>query len=183
MASTTKTVCVICNKEMRTYLCDGCSQRFCLTHLGDHRKNLEREFDEIETDHDEFRQMINEQKQHSTKHPTIDQINQWERKSIDQVKQTAQKCRDIFSKHAVSFVLDIEKKFVQLTEQMKQMRRENEFNDLDLNEMKQKLNRMKREFLQPKNLCVEEHSTSFINFISLSAPSGKKNLQEKNFHR
>ena len=67
--------CVICNKEMRTYLCDGCSQRFCLKHLDEHRKHLEKEFDQIETEHDEFRQMINEHKQDSTMHPIIEFIN------------------------------------------------------------------------------------------------------------
>ena len=175
--------CVICNKEMRTYLCDGCSQRFCLKHLDEHRKHLEKEFDQIETEHDEFRQMINEHKQDSTMHPIIDQINQWERNSIDRVKQTAQECREMFLNHAGSLLLDVEKKFDQLTEQMKAMRQENEFNDLDLNQIKQKLNQMKRELLHSENLCVRKHSTSFINSISLCAPSGKKNHEEKDFHR
>ena len=161
---------------MRTYLCDGCSQRFCHKHLDEHRKNLKRELDQMESNHDELRQMINEQKQDPRKHPLMKEIDQWERKSIEQIQQTANQCRDQSIDHTNLFFIDIECKLNQLARQMKQMRDENEFNDLDLNQLKENMHKLEKELLQPSYLSLEQQSTSFINFIVLKELSGKKNV-------
>ena len=176
--TSTKTICVRCNKEMRTYLCDGCSQRFCLKHLDEHRKNLEREFDQIETNHDELRQMINEQKRDSTKHPLINKIDQWERNSIEKIKQTAQQCRDKLHNQTNSFLLEIENKLYHLAQQMKELRQDNEFNDLDLDQVRQQLKQLKQQLLQPENIFIKQHSMSFINFISLRTSGTENHLLE-----
>lgn len=167
MATSTKTICVVCNKEMRTYTCDGCLQRFCHKHLDEHRKNLEREFDQIETDHDELRQMINEHKQDRKEHPLIDEIDQWEISSIDKIKETANQCRKKLTDYVDSSLLDLEIELNDLARQIKERRRENEFNDLDLNNFKRKLNQLHEELLHPPNVVLNKQSTSFINFISI----------------
>ena len=66
---------------MATCLCDGCSQRFCGKHLDEHRKNLEKEFDQIETNHDELRQMFNDQK-----HSLMNEIDQCREQLINYIK-------------------------------------------------------------------------------------------------
>ena len=169
--SSTKPICVVCNKEMRTYLCDGCSQRFCGKHLDEHRKNLEKQFEQIEINHDELRQILND----SRKHPLMNEINQWEIDSIDKIKQTANQCRERFINYTKWSFLHIENKLNYLGEQMKEMRDESDFNDMDLEQFQQKLNQLQEELLQPADLFIEQQSTSFLNFIFLDIRRSKEN--------
>ena len=173
MATSIKTICVVCNKEMRTYICDGCSQRFCHKHLDEHRTNLEKEFDQIETDHDELRQMFNEQKENPRTHPLIQEIDQWETTSINKIQQTANQCREDLTNHINSFLLGLENKLNNLAREIKVMRQENEFNDLDIEQLKENLKQLQEELLQPPNLFIEQQSTSFINCISVRISSSK----------
>ncbi len=65
MATTNiNTQCSICNEETSTFICRGCSKDFCFNHLTEHRQSINKQFDEIENDHDQFRQIITEQKTH-----------------------------------------------------------------------------------------------------------------------
>ena len=83
MATTSlKTNCVLCNKSKITYICQGCSQHFCLDHLPEHRKNLGQQLEQIQNDHDQLRQDFMEQPSDRMKHPLSKQIDQWEKKSI-----------------------------------------------------------------------------------------------------
>ena len=163
----TETVCVVCNKERRTYLCDGCSQRFCREHLDEHQKNLEQGFDQLTTNHDELRQMINDRKQHSRKHPIIKEIDQWEINAIEKIKQTANQCRERVINLTGSSIVEIEGKLDQLAQQMTKMRQEKEFNDLDLYRLKQQLNQLQNELIQLSNLCIRQQATAFIHLISI----------------
>lgn len=172
-ASTMKTICVTCNKEMRTYLCDGCSQRYCRKHLDEHHNDLERQFDQLETHHDELRAMIIQQKQDRREHSIMKEIERWEIDSIEKIKQTAEQCRERLIKYIDSFCLKTEKKLSVLASDMKERRHENEFNDLDLDQLKQKLHEIEAEFVQPMDLIIEKQPTSFISFISLRTPLGK----------
>ena len=165
-----KAHCFICNKQKTTYLCRGCSKDFCLPHLTEHRQTLSQQLGEIENDRDQFQQNISEQKQNRQNYPLIEQINQWEQNSIDKIKQTATECREIL----IEYINEIENKFLQLTQQLKDIREENEFNEIDLDHLKNKLTQLTQEFNQPSNISVQQDSSSstFINKISVISSSG-----------
>ena len=74
----------VTKKKNITYLCDGCSQRFCRKDLDEHENNLGEQLEQIGNNHDQLRQNLDQQKTNPTKHPFIKQINQWEKDSIDQ---------------------------------------------------------------------------------------------------
>lgn len=86
-----KVQCCLCNKERHTYKCGGCAKDFCFNHLTEHRLINNKEFDEIDNDHDQFRQG-----------------------------------------------LEIENQLNHLARQLQQLRREDELNEIDLNEIKAK---------------------------------------------
>lgn len=60
-SATTKAPCSTCNKKKYTYKCSGCLENFCYDDLNEHRLLLEKQYDEIETDHNQFRQILNQQ--------------------------------------------------------------------------------------------------------------------------
>jgi hypothetical protein len=71
-----KTECFTCKKETRIFICEGCMQNFCLNCLPKHIQTLGQELDQIQNDHDQFRQTLNEQKEDPTKHLLVQRINQ-----------------------------------------------------------------------------------------------------------
>jgi len=77
-------------------------------------------------------------------------------------------------KHTNGHIQKIQIEFKKLTEQMKEIRDENDFNEINLNELKIKLNQLEKQFNQPENILIKEDSTStFINKISVIISSGK----------
>ena len=111
-----KTVCILCEKMKVTYICQGCSNHFCIDHLLQHRNNIEREFDQLQTNHDQFRQQINDFQIDPTKHPIIELIDTWEQDSINKIKQHAQQYRTQFIDYSNSFLPKIEEKLNHLAE-------------------------------------------------------------------
>jgi len=87
--------CSICNKEIATSMCRGCSKDFCLEHLLEHHQTLQTKLQDIQNNFNEFRQTTIEQKNQPEKLSSIEKINQSETNSIEKIKQTAKECREI----------------------------------------------------------------------------------------
>ncbi|CAF1237990.1 unnamed protein product [Adineta steineri] len=162
-----KTQCFKCNKEKITYSCEGCSKRFCFMDLAEHKQILNDELNHIINDYDEFKQTINERKKNPQNHSLIKQINQWETISIEIIQQKAQECRKIVINSLQTFMDDIEMKFTDLSEQVKQIHKENEFNEIDLNCLSNQLRKIREELNDPTNISIKQSSQLFINEISI----------------
>ena len=175
--ASSKTTCVLCNKSKITYICQGCSQHFCLDHLPEHRKNLGHQLEQIQNDHDQLRQDLMEQQTDLTKHSLSKQIDQWEKDSIAKIRQTAQLCRDKWICYSHQFLQEIEKKLNDLAQQIKKINQENEFTEIDLNHLKQRLVILQEQFHHPSNFVIKQQSASFIQkiFLSKSFDIGKYN--------
>ncbi|CAF1276618.1 unnamed protein product [Adineta steineri] len=176
-----KTQCFTCNKEKITYPCEGCSQRFCLVHLNEHKQILNDELNHIINDYDEFKQTINEQKQNPQNHSLIRQINIWEINSIGKIQQKAKECRDTVIKYSQRFINDIEMKFNDLREQIKQFHKENDFNEINLNYLTNQLRKITEELNDPLKIAIQQDSQTFINDISIiSTKKSKFNRWKQN---
>ncbi|CAF0777189.1 unnamed protein product [Adineta steineri] len=170
-ATIIKVQCSICNKGNTTYICRGCSKDFCFQHLTEHRQILHRQLDEIINDHDQFQQTIIQQKQNPLNSTLMQQIDQWEKDSIEKIQQTAQQCRETLMKLTQKSINDIEKEFIELSQKLKEIREENEFNEIDLKRFQLKLTQITKEFLQPSNISIRQDSQEIINKISVISSS------------
>ena len=171
----TKRICSVCNKSKISYNCQGCSKLFCLDHLSEHRKNLSRELEEIQNDHDQLRQDLNEQTTDPTKHSLIKQIDRWEIESINKIKQHAQLCREKLLKSSARLLHGIEEQLNNFAQQIKEIYQENEFTEVDLNDLKQKLQKLHEQLHRPRDISIRQQSTSFIHKISVLKSLGKGN--------
>ena len=81
--------CFSCRQETRTFFCERCSQNYCFDDLTKHLQDLHRELEELGNEHDQFRQMINDEKDNFNEYSFIKQIKQWEDESINRIKQMA----------------------------------------------------------------------------------------------
>ena len=106
-------------------------------------------------------------------------VDRWEEESIDRIKQTAQQCRDKWINYSGASLLGIEKKLNDLAGQIKEMNSENEYNEIDLSHVKQRLEKLQEEVHRPTNVSIKGQSPTFINQISLLLPLYKgKNVRK-----
>jgi hypothetical protein len=171
--ATGKGRCITCGKEKRAVRCEGCSQLFCFDHLPDHRLELSAQLDDIEVHRDIFRQTLNEQTTNPKKHSLIKQIDQWEEDSIRKIQQTAKECRKQILRHSSEHIKNTEMNLVRLTDQMRQTRQENDFNEIDLHEFRQKLTQLVEELDKPKNISIQQNSSSLVDKICVVISSRK----------
>ncbi|CAM4769307.1 unnamed protein product [Rotaria magnacalcarata] len=82
-------------------------------------------------------------KEHYQQH----QINEWEEDSLQKIKQTAQECRQVLIEYENNQLIAVETQLSQLTEQLKAMRKENEFNEIDLDRLKAKFTVLTQQFI------------------------------------
>ena len=75
--------------------------------------------------------------------------------------------------HQGDHILDIENKLTELTEELKQIRKNDEFNEIDLNQVHGKLRKLRDELNQLRNIKIHEETTSFISKISVVARTSK----------
>ncbi|CAF4069853.1 unnamed protein product [Adineta steineri] len=165
-----KAQCFKCGKNKITYSCEGCSKHFCLMDLIEHRQILNDELNHIINNYDQFKQTINEEKQNpqNPQNPSlIRQIDRWETNSIEKIQQKAQEYREIVIKSLQTFINDIENKFNDLNEQIKQFHIENEFNEINLNYLRNQLIEITEELNNPTNIPSPQDSSPFITDISI----------------
>ncbi len=138
---------------------------------------LSQDLDEIENDHDLFREKINQQKNDPKTHLLIEKINQWEKDSITKIEQTAMECRESLMNYTKRVLIEIEDKLNNIARELNQIRQENEFNEIDLDRFRLKLNKLKEEFDQPRDISIKQQSSEFINKILIVITSDKgKNM-------
>ncbi|CAF1034725.1 unnamed protein product [Adineta steineri] len=138
----------------------------------EHRQRIKTQLETIINDHDQFQQTIIQQKEDSHNSSFIQQINQWETNSIHQIQQTAEECRKTLMKLTQKSIDDAEKKFIELSQKLKEIREENEFYEIDLNNFQLKLTQITEEFLQSSNISIRQDSQEFIKKISVVSPFG-----------
>ena len=174
--ATARTQCFSCGKETRTFICEGCSRNFCRNDLTKHLQELGEQFDRLENNHDELRQTLNEQKRDPKKHSLLRQIVQWEEDSINKIRQMAEECRQKLIKYTNKGISELENQLNNLAKQMKDIRQEDQFNEIDLKQFQDKLDKLKDELDKPSNVSIEQKATGFINkiFIISSFERGKK---------
>ena len=166
----TKAQCFTCHKEKITYPCDGCSQRFCLSDLQEHRQVLSEHLNEVINEHNQLKQIIIEQKQQNPHIPSlIEQINQWERISTETIRRTAQQCREIVIGQMDRVVDQIDERLAHLTVHLKHVREENEFNEIDLQRLTQQLTAMKQELTNSPDISIRQSSQTLINKIHVTS--------------
>lgn len=166
-SSTGRSRCVICEKEKSAVRCEGCLQIFCRTHFNNHCEQLSQQLDEIELSRDLFRQSFNEQINDPEKHVLIRQIERWRKQSIDLIEKTAKQCREELLEHVNGHFKRIEGNLSKLTEEMRNVRKENDFNESDLKSLKEKLMKLEKDLETIGNVCLEHDSSAFIKKISV----------------
>ena len=61
------------------------------------------------------------------KHPLIQQIDEWERASINKIQQTAEEARQMLFQHTTEHIKQVEVKLNKMTDELREKREDNDF--------------------------------------------------------
>ncbi|CAF4524780.1 unnamed protein product [Rotaria socialis] len=172
--------CSICGKKADVFKCGGCSHDFCFNHLTEHRQTLIKQCDQIENHRDQFHRKLFEQQKVPGEPPFIQEVNIWEKESIQKIKQTAEECRQILCEENEQHFMEMEFQLFQLTEELQKIRLENEFNEITIDRIKTQLEKLEREFGQLPNVKIQKDVTSFIEKLSVAVSSETRREKKSN---
>jgi len=173
--SNTMMKCYTCEEEITTYMCTGCSEYFCVDDLMKHREELKLQFHQIEDQRNQFAQTLDDEKNN---HPLIQQITQWERISIEKIRQTAEEQRNLIQQYAQT----IQAKLRSFTEEMQKTVKKKDFNEIILKKLQIQLEDLKNQLYQTDYIEIKQDSSStFINklFINITPTPTTTNLKWK----
>ena len=174
MATSIPTICSVCNSTNMIVLCTTCSKHFCFDHLTVHRENIIEYYNQVTATHDQLRQQINDLQIDPRKYSLTDKIDRWEEDSINKIKQLAQRCRAQCTHYSNVLLRQLEDELNYLAKQIKDVRQNNQLNEMHLNDLKQGLEKLENELNQATLISIRQQFTSFINKMSLLVPIGKK---------
>ena len=105
-------------------------------------------------------------------HPLINQINQWEQKSIEKIKKIAQEQRQLIQQSILSYAQNIQTELNTLTEDMQKINKKKDFNEMALNKLKKQLNHLEEQLNHPTHIEIKQDSSAtFIQKLSINIKS------------
>lgn len=171
MESTTAEIyCVECGNDNAVVKCGGCLEDFCYKHYGNHREELNEQLDEIETNRDLIRQSLFEPLSHPKKHLELQRIDQWELDAINEIKQEAEAARLVVLNYMYRHSSGIRIQLKNLSDRLKEARKENDFMEYHLNEWNKQLTELKEKLIQLSNVKVTYGSTYVVTNIIVDVP-------------
>ncbi|CAF1251692.1 unnamed protein product [Adineta steineri] len=173
-----KTQCVICGKQRSAVRCEGCLQIFCYNHLNDHRQQLNQQLDEIEVNRDLVRETLTQQTLDLEQSLAAKQIDEWEQTSMKKIQEAAQVYRTQLLQYSTERITALEVKLTKLTDALKQIRQEDDVNEIDLNQFKEQLTNLREELNKPLSMSIEPESATLINKISVNISSGDESSEQ-----
>ena len=165
--------CIKCGsgKDRATTKCGGCMEDFCRPHMKDHQQELDKQLEEIEMNRDLFREALTQQSQKPDNRTYIQQIDQWEKKSIKIIQETAHQARQTVLQGTNEHTGELETKLNKLTNRLRESREEDNFNEIDLRQFQEQLDKLTEELQRPSTISIREDSTSFITKIHVEVSS------------
>ncbi|CAF1420675.1 unnamed protein product [Rotaria sp. Silwood1] len=185
--------CSVCQKRAGTCFCPGCKAFFCDDDFQSHCGILLNELDGLTVDQNDLQAKINEAASHKeSSNQFLVQIDEWQRKTIEKVKQAAELARQQIFKIKNSKLEEIMGQFQTLSQELKELRETKGIIEQDLTRMKEEIRRLNEDLEQvaqsptielnmiqsdqivwQRMIYVEEKSSSLVNQSHLPKAIGE----------
>ncbi len=149
--------CSVCLKGPGACFCPGCQAYFCVKDFGSHRGMLVNELDELITDRDEFQEKINKASSDTQFDSSLLlRIDEWQRITIEKVKQAAKQVRQEVLKIMNSKREEIMREFQTLSQELEQLKETEGVLEQDLTRLKQYIGQINKDLEQLSQLSAVE---------------------------
>jgi hypothetical protein len=170
-------------KQIGVAQCEGCSRVFCTKHFDDHRRSLDEEMDVIFNNYNDLTNAIVQDPDNSNLHSLTQEIDNWEKESVERIQQKATDLRQEMLKMKTTHTENLSLQLQSLAERMKKAREQDDFVETDLLSWKNKLSDLKSNLLSPSMFSITRHDDiPLVNSISLSFLSSGKELFSRTFN-
>jgi hypothetical protein len=82
--------CIKCGKNGGILVCNGCQQTLCFKHVNEHKSELDKQLEDLINEENQFENDLS--KIHDS-HYLFDEIDQWRKESIEQIKQISKQAK------------------------------------------------------------------------------------------
>lgn len=142
MAANIHGSCVRCGKTGGLLFCNGCQQTFCFKHVNDHRDELERQLEDLINQENQFE---NDLLKRDNTHYLFNEIDQWKKETIEQVKQIAKQAKQDLRQFIDQSNEKLLKNSQELKENLLILKETESLSELQLIKLSNELNSLKKE--------------------------------------
>lgn len=140
MAATIPRSCVKCNKNGGILLCNGCNQYLCFEHVNQHKNEIEQNFEDLIRDEDQFEKDLSSK---DDKHLLFDQIDQWRKDSIEQIKEIAKKAKEDLRELLKQSNENLLKDLINLRKNIHLLKQSNDLSEIQLKKLTNQFHQFK----------------------------------------
>lgn len=162
--------CVKCHSEDAVLKCAGCSESFCYSGYGIHRRELNEQLDEIEKKRAVFQEALGELVSHPQDLAELEKIDRWEKEAMMKIKLAANEAREGFLNFFSSQTHGIRIQLKHLSERLKQANEENDFIETHLQMWNKQLEELQAKLTKLLNTEVKYSSTNIMTYIVVNTP-------------
>jgi hypothetical protein len=166
-----QSLCVICGNERGIFQCNGCGQGFCLRDTNHHRQELTKQLDELTATSQLVQELITRPVAETL--PSTDdvqgsllaQVNEWERTSVEQIRQVAELTRKQVLAYTCKRAAHIQVQLDEINDELQRVRQTNDFLEMDLRIWKQTLDLLKQKLTTARNVTLQDDFTALVTRI------------------
>ena len=173
-SSTPKKQCVTCNKSGGILTCDGCQQAFCGKHVIEHRQALGVQLDHLTEEYDGL-QLELQQPSASSKCSLLKKIDQWEAKSIDQIRKAAATARTNLQVILQESTEKLKRTLTEMAQTFRSSREADDFSEVDLRQWSGQLKQLQTELSQPSAAQLVDEKNSLIRLKTVIRKEAESN--------
>ena len=170
--------CQLCSKHEGQVVCNGCQQSFCIIHFREHRKKLFLVMDYLTDEHNQLQENLLENDDAQQQHPLMIRVDQWEKRSIEKVKQVANDVREQLQISLNRSKKNIEKSLCSIAEEIRENRSTEAFTEIDLSSWMKQLKRLAKQLKNPPQIKMkhdqDEASETHLPLVQLKLISQSK---------
>jgi len=163
--------CSVCNKELGPMHCTGCDEHFCRKDFKIHFEKLVTEMDKIVEERNGLQDEITKGIQYNDQqNPLIEQIDTWQKRTIEKVKQVAAQVRQQAFELLNAKRIKIHTEFKSFSEELAHLKESENYVEHDLKRLNQMINQFKQDLkhsTQPTTIVLHTEQSDEINWESL----------------
>jgi uncharacterized phage infection (PIP) family protein YhgE len=175
--------CSVCNKELGPMHCTGCDEYFCRKDFKIHCEKLVTEMDKIVEERNGLQDEITKGIQYNDQqNPLIEQIDTWQKSTIEKVKQVAAQARQQASELLNAKRVKIHTEFKSFSEELAHLKESENYVEHDLKRLNQMINQFKQDLkqaTQPTTIVLHTEQSDEINWESLIYVDEKQAFNNK----
>jgi hypothetical protein len=158
-------------KEPGPMYCTGCDKYFCRKHFKIHSEEMFAEMDKIIEERNHLQNEINiEIQDNNQQNPLIEQIDQWQKRTIEKVKQVAAQARQQASELLNAKRVRLNTEFKSFSQELAHLKESENYVEHDLTRLNQMINKFKldlKQSTQPTTVVLHTEQSDNINWESL----------------